>query len=687
MRTRINSLARTVGPRLILLGGALVLVFLVIGNVRSVIPWWSTVEPSCEEPEPDASATPGWPHRRGPHYDAVSDETDLADSWPPKGPPALWTREIGRGYSGLIAVGDRVFTQAQSLTGQSVVCLDADTGKQVWGHRYGWPYEPGGMYPGPRATPTWHEGRVFFAGPRGLVGCLRASDGGPVWRLNVNEEFAGRGTDFGYACSPLVEDGKVILPVGGLGASVVALDARDGSTVWASGDEPASYCSAIPISFRGRRYVVGFLQNALSIFDLKTGELVAEEKYSSGYDEHAAAPLYEEPLLMVARPFQGGAECYRLEADAPEAGNVRSPKLALRSVWYSRKMSNDTASGVLLKGHVYGFDLRDVQAKAHRPSRGKFKCLQFATGEVRWETDQVGHATVIAADGKLILFNDRGEVLLARASPKRYEELARTELFSGEICWTAPSLHRGRLYLRSPSKAACLYLGEPERLSPQQRQAARPASEIPQPSRLDWAWLAGGERPYVFDPPDAAELGLWYAFSLIGVLGVAAVVAALVRRLTRVRWPTAAGRYSRAVFWSAALVLGVVGTPVYSLLCQRPIFTWPTCLFVVHQVALNVIVRAGRHARSRESHGGALMATLLFLGVCLAYFLVCRRLSRAVEWAFLLGFLPSWPIAVPAAYRLQHEGPLWRDLLWAVLSFSAFFWAVGAFFLWKAATL
>ena len=160
----------------------------------------------------------------------------------------LWVRELGRGYSGFAAVGDRVYTQTQTLYGQSVVCLEADTGRTIWQQRYDWPYDAAGMYPGPRATPTYCEGRVYYASPQGRVGCLDAADGRPLWSLNVIEQFGGQGHGFGYSCSPLVEDGLVILPVGGKGASVVALRAEDGSTVWAAGDEPASYCSALPVT-------------------------------------------------------------------------------------------------------------------------------------------------------------------------------------------------------------------------------------------------------------------------------------------------------------------------------------------------------------------------------------------------------------------------------------------------------
>ena len=143
-------------------------------------------------------------------------------------------------------------------------------------------------------------------------------------------------------------------------------------------------------------------------------------------------------------------------------------------------MSNDVCSSVLVDGFVYGFDIRDVQSKPHRPSRGQFRCIEFLTGRERWANGPanrmehadsppsdmppelpIGQATVLYADGKLILFNDLGELILARANPDRYEELARSRVLGGELCWTQPMLLDGRLYVRNHSRAACLVLRDP----------------------------------------------------------------------------------------------------------------------------------------------------------------------------------------------------------------------------------
>ena len=647
----------------------------------------------CDEPAnpflPAGAESKGWPFVRGPAFDAHSPEINIADEWPADGPPVLWTRELGQGYSAFVAVGDRVYTQAQSLAGQYVYCLDADSGETIWSYKYDWPYEAAGVYPGPRATPALAAGRVYFESPAGLIGCLDADSGDLIWSRNVIEEYSGDGgIGFGYACSPVVLEGRVILPVGGKGASLVALDAKTGDEEWASGDDPASYSPAFPIDHQRRKLVVGYFQNSLNIFDRETGEPFSRLDLSSGYDEHSAWPIYHESSLWISGPFRSGSHLLKLPDSTETDGE-------LVSVWKNRLLSNDVTSSVLVDGHLYGFDLYDAQSKVHRPSRGKFLCIDFLTGEEQWpigtgrikrensdrpQSDEleIGQSGIVAVDGKLLVFNETGELILARPNPDHYEELARISVLSGELSWTPPTLHRGRVYLRNQSRAVCLYVGDPELLT-DTSQPVLTAADVPQSEYADLAsQLLSVEPEYAFDVPSREWQTLWCQVSLALLLG-SGVVAALIQLGVSHGKPG-----ERFVFRTIVFLAGALGTTFLTRWTGEFIFTWPLCIFICFD-ALGGGLRLWRRSASvhplpRPNRWGEWLRGATFLFVCLAYFLICHRLSLVFEWAYLMGFPAAVPFSILAAKLRGRTGVLAVpvELLLTCAGLIAFYAAVGA---------
>ena len=535
-----------------------------------------------------------------------------------------------------------------------------------------------------RATPTLSHGHIYFASPNGLVGCLDARDGHPLWSVNIVQQFNGRGAAFGYACSPVVEDGKVILPVGGPSASVVALDADTGAASWTSGTASASYCSALPIMFHGRRQVVVFLQNTLAGFDLQTGRRLWEQAYARGFDEHAAAVMYDEPYLRAMQAYRAGSDLYVLEAGAQGENNDGVPVCRIKRVRHDPQMSNDVASSVLVNGFVYGFDLREMQAAGGRPSRGTFRCMDFKTGEVRWSSDRPGQASVVVADGKLLMLNDRGQALLVRINPNRYEELGRTEVFPGETCWTAPALDRGRLYLRGPTKAACLFVGKPERMTPRQRALATPLAAVPKSAPADLAWLVGAEREGPLELPDLRELMRWYLASL-GAFAAAALLAGIAHglfRLCRGRWSRTVGGI---VFWSGLVLFGIAATPLANRHWNAFVLTWPLSLIAVHQTALTLVSWSKQPGRSKTFDWAGIASAGVLILTCVLYFKLTRQFNLAPAWYFLVTFPAAWPLAVPAARQLLRPGRLVVDILWMLAVFSLYFWATGGVMLFRTA--
>jgi len=614
-----------------------------------------------------------WPHLRGPSYNGVSVETGLADTWALTesrvGLPLLWLTDLGQGYSGIIAVGSKLYTQAQTLSGQYVVCLDADTGRRLWRYRYEWPWEPDSDWPGPRATPTWCDGKIYFAGAFGTVGCLDAETGRHVWSVNVTEKFKGLGTEYGYSCSPLVEGGKVFLPVGGEGASVVALDARDGSVVWKTGSEQASYSPAYPIAVGGQRQIVAYLRNVLAAFDPATGRQLWEDRWSESYDEHASWPVYEEPYLLTCAAFRGGARVLKLDAGATP-----------RVVWQSKELSTDIFSSLILKGHIYGFDLHDFQPRGTRPARGRFKCIELATGKVRWATDQTGHAMVIAAEGKLILLNEGGQLILVRATPEKYEELSRTWVLPGEhdLWWTPPSLSRGRLFVRNQKQAVGLYLRDPKLLQAE-RPRETPCFDFPgNPGLLD-ELLSAWRGPSLY-APTLADMARWYRACLPAFVGASAL-ALLFWILTRRAWPRLAWRAGRVLFYVLLFGLGGLGTFAISSLNGSFIFTWPVSVFAAYQLTLMAAMRARKGGR--RAAWAARGVGLAFAGLCYLYSAACQSLYVAMGLGFLVGLLPAFPVAAWVAGRIISRKRLLPEMAWTALSFSVYFWASALFTVWK----
>jgi outer membrane protein assembly factor BamB len=604
-----------------------------------------------------------WPHVRGPNYDGAATAAGLADAWPADGPPVLWARDLGQGYSGFVISNGRAYTQIQSRTGQFVIALDAATGAEVWRTRVDWLWQPASEYPGPYATPTLYERRVYYSTPAGLVGCLAAADGRAGWSVNVREKFQGKGTEFGYAATPLVEAGRVYLPVGGPDASVIALDAITGATVWAAGEDPASYCPALPITVGGRRLIVAYIRNCIVAHDPTTGARVWRTELSADYDEHAAWPLYKEPDLLISAPFKSGSRLLRLGSAEP------------RPVWASKALSNDICSSVLVDGHVYGFDLQQLQASANRTSRGRLKCLDFATGAVRWETGLVGHATVLAADGKLALLTDTGTLILARASADAYEELARAKVLDGGIGWTPPAIWNDRLFVRNQSRAACVYVGPASGLV----TSTAVAAPVPTGEPFDWGCLLTREPEFPHDAPTPTDLARWFVWCVAGVFGGAAAAGGLVWLIVRLLHGPRAAAWAGGAFVAAAVLIGLAGTTVFSSWADAFVLTWPAALYAVFRLTLAVVVWAEARPGQRRPRLAARAPVFLLLAICYGYYRLCVEVGYVMAWGFLAGFLPAAPAAVVAARSNRR----WVRALADIAGFGIYFWASGLLPGWK----
>ena len=595
-----------------------------------------------------------WPHPRGPQSNGVISSGELAHEWPPDGPPVLWRRSLGQGYSGFIVVAGRFYTQFQNSAGQHIGCFDLDTGKEIWRTRYGLPWQLDGDWPGPYATPVHANERVYFAGCFGTVGCVRASDGKLLWSVNLQKHFEGKGTEFGYGCAPLIDGERVFLPVGGKDASVVALNATTGELIWKSGSEPASYCGSLAITVEGRKQIVSYLENITVGHDPQTGQELWRHTRGHGYAEHAAWPIWSPPYLFYSEPFREGAHVLKLDY------TNGSPRMI--EVWQSDVLCNDIFSSVIVNGQVYGFDLFDYQAIHGGESDGKFKCIELATGVEKWAATNTSHAMVLTDRRNLIIFNELGELILAEANPKGYRELSRTRIFNNVQCWIAPAFYDGRLLLRAKTNMACVYLGTPDTMQLERLRKITVVDSQP-------------ERPGVFDQyrsdayfaPTFREMNEWYWISLLGVVAPVALLVCLVR--------------APILLFIGTTLGGFLACPLYTEMQEQLAFTWPVALHAVYFTTTQCCMNAMGN-ESRRATWMARVTLILLIGGSVAYHALCRHYFMVMGWGFLVGILPALPVTLVlqrALSRLTPEMlPVSLVVSWTV-SFTVFFWSAAAF--------
>lgn len=404
------------------------------------------------------AAPQDWPQYRGPRRDDVSSETGLLKSWPPAGPPLLWTfREAGIGYSGPAVVGRRLYTLGGR--GETEVLIALDDGKEAWATPVGPLFQfPGNKWSaGPSATPTVADGLVFALGGMGDLLCADAASGKPLWKKNLPSELEAqvnpigggpKNLGWGYTHSPLVDGERLICLPGGPKGTVAALDRRTGRVLWRSAElkDQAAYTSPMLAEIGGTRQIVGLTNQGVFGVDVRDGRLLWRSKRDAPYGtEVINTPLIRGDLIYTTvATGNGGCELLRVSKDGAAP------------VWANKNLSNHHGNVILVGEHVYG----------HGGPRG-WVCQRLADGANAWEEKRgFGAGSMAYADGAFYLYAENdGAVALVAADPAAWRLLGRFRIPeqsasrkpSGKV-WTPPVVAGGRLYLRDQELIFCFGL-------------------------------------------------------------------------------------------------------------------------------------------------------------------------------------------------------------------------------------
>lgn len=436
---------------------------------------------------PAAAVAADWPQWLGPNRDAVWAETGIVKSFPKGGPKEQWRVPIGGGYAGPAVAGGKVYVTDRVLKAgtvdpkdpfagnkaalpstERVLCLDAKTGKELWKHEYDCPYQI--QYPaGPRCTPAVSGGKVYTLGAMGHFFCLDDATGKVLWQKNFPDDYAAKPPVWGFTSHPLVYKNLVITLVGGDGQTVVAFDKDTGKEAWKalSAPEPG-YGPPTLIEAGGTTQLVVWHPLSINGLNPATGE-----KYWS-------VPLVPEYKMSIMAP--------RVEGDLLFAGGIGNAGVVLRldkakpavtEVWRNENKAKPTIgvypvnmTPFIENGVIYGVD-----------QPGMFRAVELATGKRLWETFEPvfgekkdedfrdgasGTAFVVKNGDRFFLFNEVGELIIARLTPKGYEEVSKAKLVdpttpafgSRKVVWVHPAFADKCVFVRNDKEIVCYSLAE-----------------------------------------------------------------------------------------------------------------------------------------------------------------------------------------------------------------------------------
>jgi outer membrane protein assembly factor BamB len=395
--------------------------------------------PAKPEPAaaPAALPAPYWTDFRGPRRDGHYQQGPILTAWPDIGLPLLWQQPVGGGYASFVIANGKAFTLEQRRRQEVAAAYDVQTGRELWTNSWDADFQEAMGGPGPRATPTWHAGKVYVLGAEGELRCLDADNGRLIWRKNILEDNGAENLTWAMAAAPLVVDEKVIvLPGGRNGKSVVAYHKDTGEPVWKVLDDKQAYSSPMLATVAGKRQILVVSADRMMGLEPADGALLWDYPWKTQYDVNSSQPLVVgDRRIFISSGYGHGAAMVEL---SPAAGG----RFAVREIWKNTRMKNKFTSSVLHEGYIYGLD------------EAILACLDAETGELKWKGGRYGYGQVLLASGHLIVTTETGELALVKATPERHVELARFPALDGKT-WNHPAIADGRLLVRNTTEMAC----------------------------------------------------------------------------------------------------------------------------------------------------------------------------------------------------------------------------------------
>lgn len=399
------------------------------------------------------SAGEDWPRWRGVRADGTWNAPALPEKWPANGVKAAWKQPVGGGYAGVTVADGRVYTMdleepvKKAKEGpdgsERVLCFEAATGKPLWSHKYPVRYGTlGGYANGPRTSPTIHDGKVYTLGAVGHLFCFDAKSGEVVWQHDTVAKFGAQVPEWGFAGSPVIDGDHLIVHLGAKeGGGLIAFECKSGKEVWRAIDDPAGYCTPIVIEPKSGRQVVIWTPENVHGVAAATGKHLWKVPYKVTYGVSIASPVFRDGIVFVTGYWEG-AKAIKL-GEKPSDAEV---------VWTDRKTQRGLMAQPLYRaGHLYTID-RELG----------LTCVELKTGKKLWDDENTltpkarnPHASIVwlGDTDRVIALNAVGELVLAKLSPKGYEEQSRTKVLNGRV-WGHPAFAGRHMFAKTDGAEA-----------------------------------------------------------------------------------------------------------------------------------------------------------------------------------------------------------------------------------------
>jgi outer membrane protein assembly factor BamB len=387
-----------------------------------------------------------WTQWGGPARNFVAPAADLATSWPSGGPPQLWRRPLGDGFSGIVIDGSIIYTTYRDGADDVAVALRAADGVTQWESRYPAPFNETcseRLGPAPRAAPLLAGERLITTTAGGAMHSFDQRTGKRQWKIDLVPPGSDTAKPCGYATSPVQFEETIITMAGGKGRGIVAVDAATGQTRWAAQDFINGYSSPLVIDVEGRPTLIAFTAGEISGLDPRTGARHWSIPHPADFGVNVAMPIWAgDGLLFVSSAYNGGSRVLRLS----RAGDsVRAEEL-----WAHKRVRIHFGNGVRIGDRIY--------TSSGDSGSAPFTAVDIRTGDIIWRDRAVVRASVIACGGRLIILDETGLLVLAEPTSDALRVLARAPVFDS-LAWTAPTLSGTRLYLRNRKEIAAFDLG------------------------------------------------------------------------------------------------------------------------------------------------------------------------------------------------------------------------------------